>query len=159
MEDLSEEGLEEIGLKDDLRFLEQSDDFSIDTYLETNGLAKQYFYDSRTFTLNELRLLIEAVTSARFITKNETNSMIDKLLQLTSIHHTNQLSNHLKVADLVKSDNQQIKYFIFDIHQAISASKTITLYNTEKKYVLSRDGTYYNMNPYELIWKTITTIL
>jgi len=48
------------------------------------------------------------------------------------------------------------KYFIFHIHQAISASKTITFqygrYNTEKKFVLSRDGTYYNINPYELIW-------
>jgi len=109
MEDLSGEDLGGTGLREDLRFLEQSDYFPVDTYLETNGLAKQYFYDSRMFNLNELRLLIDAITSARFITKKETSNMIDKLLKLTSIHQTKQLSNHLKIDDLVKSDNQQIK--------------------------------------------------
>ncbi|PYZ94877.1 WYL domain-containing protein [Salipaludibacillus keqinensis] len=156
IEDASGEGLGATALRDDLKFLEQSDDFPVDTYLETNGLPKQYFYDSRLFNLNELRLLIDAVTSARFITKNETSSMIDKLHQLTSTHQSDQLTNHLKVDDLVKSDNQHIKYYIFHIHQAISASKAITFqygrYNTAKKFVLSRDGTPYTINPYELIW-------
>ncbi|ADU29407.1 helix-turn-helix transcriptional regulator [Evansella cellulosilytica] len=152
----TEADLGERGLQDDLRELVDSDVFPVVMNHNGNGFPKYYSHQERLFEVNELRLLVDAVSSARFISRSDTEKLIGKIKQLTSKHMARQLKNMVLVDEAVKSENNHIKYYISDIHQAITEQKEIAFqygrYNTRKQFILSRNGDSYQVKPYALIW-------
>lgn len=55
----------------------------------------QYFVGERLFELPELKLLVDAVESSRFITAKKSERLIGKLGKLTSESHARQLDRHM----------------------------------------------------------------
>lgn len=116
-----------------------------------------YSHQSRTFELYQLRLLVDAILSARFITNNEKDRLIGQLKQLTSKHMGKTLPEPIVFSQSINMDYEQIRINIDRVHRAVSRRKVVTYqygrYNVNKDFVHSRDGELYYVEPYGLIWQ------
>ncbi|MBE6720516.1 MAG: WYL domain-containing protein [Ruminococcaceae bacterium] len=116
-----------------------------------------FFLASRTFELAQVRLLIDAVTSAGFITPNKTRDLVSKLESLISKNDANQLVSQVYVDSNTKCDNEEIYYIIDALHDAIiHQHKVKFLYkrrNIDKENRKSYTEKTFRVSPYALIWK------
>lgn len=115
-----------------------------------------YYYDDRLFDVAELKSLIDAVASSRFITEKRSKDLIEKLTTLTSEYNTANLKRHVTVEGRVKSENKNTYIIIDAINEAIDKGFKIrfqyTDYSIHKRKVLKDGGTYYTVSPYDLVW-------
>ena len=115
-----------------------------------------YYLVDRTFEMAELKLLVDAVQSSRFITEKKSRSLIQKLEGLTSCYEAVQLRRQVYVADRVKTMNESIYYNVDKLHNAISANLQITFEYTqwgmEDKIKLLNKGKIYRISPWQLSW-------
>lgn len=143
-------------LRDDLKELEDSSLFDITVNQAKEGVEKYYSHQGRLFEIHELRLLIDAVSAAKFISNDDTDHLASKIKKLTSEHQAKQLENRIILPENTKSENQQIKYSIHQIHTAILTSHIIQFqygsYDINKKFQLRRNGDFYSVKPYALVW-------
>lgn len=143
-------------IRDDLKELEDSKLFDVTVNQEKDGVEKYYSHQNRLFEIYELRLLIDAVSAAKFISNGETENLIKKIEKLTSDHQAKQLENRILISESVKSEDKKIKYTIHELHTAISNSKIIEFkygkYDLNKKFQFNRNGEIYRVKPYALIW-------
>ena len=79
-----------------------------------------YYVASRTFELPELKLLVDAVQSSRFITQKKSHELIKKIESLTSIHEARSLQRQVVTDNGVKAVNEGVFYNIDEIHTALS---------------------------------------
>ena len=116
----------------------------------------RYFVGARLFELPELKLLVDAVESSRFITAKKSERLIEKLGKLTSESYAYQLDRHIYMDGTVKPENECIYYSVDKIHSAIQEKRQITFqyfeYTPQKEKVLKHDGYRYQFSPYVLIW-------
>lgn len=116
----------------------------------------RYFVGARLFELPELKLLVDAVESSRFITARKSERLIEKLGKLTSKSYAYQLDRHIYMDGTVKPENECIYYSVDKIHSAIQEKRQITFqyfeYTPQKEKVLKHDGYRYQFSPYVLIW-------
>lgn len=120
------------------------------------GKRGGWFIGQRDFELAELKLLVDAVQSSRFLTGKKSDALIRKLESLTSIHQARQLQRQVYVDRRVKNMNESIFYNVDKLHGAIAADRVITFryfeYDMEKKKVFRREGSRYRATPFGLIW-------
>jgi predicted DNA-binding transcriptional regulator YafY len=142
-------------LKDDLEHLIRNN-FDVTINQEKEGLPKYYSHQYRLFELYELRMLIDAVVSAKFISKKETRQLTGKIKRLTSLHQGKKLHNEIQIDSSIKSESPYIRLAIHDIHEAIAERKMITFqygrYDVKKQFNLSHEGKLYKVKPYALAW-------
>lgn len=136
--------------------LEELRTYGIDVIGEKDGLGYNYHIGNRKFELAELKLLVDAVQSSRFITKVKSKELIKKLNDLTSKYHAEELNHQVFVAGRVKTMNESIYYNVDLIHTAISEDVKIRfryfMWNENKKQVYRRNGAYYSVSPWGLTW-------
>lgn len=117
----------------------------------------RYFIGSRLFELPELKLLVDAVESSRFITRKKSAELIGKLAALTSQAEARQLDRPVYMDGTAKPENESIYYTVDAIHSAIQENQQIRFqyieYTPEKKKVLKHDGAWYEFSPYALMWQ------
>lgn len=115
-----------------------------------------YYIDARTFELPELKLLVDAVQSSRFITARKSNELIKKLSSLTNIHQAKELKRQVVMSERPKTLNEEIYYNIDAIHTAINGRFKINFqyfdYTPDKKRVYRKDGEIYCHTPMALCW-------
>ncbi|PFA70774.1 WYL domain-containing protein [Bacillus sp. AFS015802] len=142
-------------LKDDLDHLIRQG-FDVTINQEKDGLPKYYSHQYRLFELYELRMLIDAVVSAKFISKKETKQVTGKIKQLASQQQGKKLHNEIQIDSSIKSETPFIRRTIHDIHEAIAERKVITFqygrYDVNKQFNLSHEGRLYKVKPYALAW-------
>ena len=116
----------------------------------------RYFVGERLFELPELKLLVDAVESSRFITAKKSERLIEKLGKLTSESHARQLDRHIYMDGTAKPENECIYYSVDEIHNAIQEKRQITFqyyeYTPQKEKILKHNGYRYQFSPYALIW-------
>ncbi|MBQ8986222.1 MAG: WYL domain-containing protein [Lachnospiraceae bacterium] len=139
-------------VKDDIDILIQ-EGFDIITIRSTQN---SFFLGGRTMEVPELKLLIDAVSSCRFISKEKSAVLIGKLKKMTSKEQAAKLTRHMYVADRVKADNHQLLYIVDTITDAINEGTKIRFqyfdYNASKERFLRHDGAEYKVSPYALLW-------
>ena len=117
---------------------------------------KRFYLIGRRFDLPELKTLIDAIESARFIPKEKSATLVEKLGSLTSRYNTEKLVRNVDVENRIKSDNEKIYYIMEALNDAINAQKKVTFqyftYNVKKEQKLKHDGCVYILSPYKLIW-------
>ena len=115
-----------------------------------------WFLGQRDFELPELKLLVDAVQSSRFISRKKSDALIRKLEGLTSVGQARQLQRQVYVDRRVKTENEGVYYAIDKLHAAIAAGRAVTFqyfdYNVKKEKVFRREGKRYTVSPYGLIW-------
>ncbi|MDO4556378.1 MAG: WYL domain-containing protein [Lachnospiraceae bacterium] len=116
----------------------------------------RYYYDGRIFDVPELKLLVDAVSSSKFITERKSEQLIGKLLTLTNIDNAAKLRRHIYISGRVKSDNEKGYYIVDAINDAIDLKRKISFlytdYNGDKQRIIKHDGNPYIVSPYALIW-------
>ena len=116
----------------------------------------QYYYDGRVFDLAELKIMIDAISSSKFITEKKSRDLIEKVLSLTTEHNATSLRRHVHAEGRVKSENERGYYIVDTINDAIDGGYKIKFqyadYNTKKRKVVRHDGEYYVVSPYALVW-------
>ena len=118
--------------------------------------ALHYYLADRSFSIPELRLLIDAVQSSKFITDSKSQALIEKLMSLTSDSSADKLRRTVHVTGKAKSDNEKGYYIVDAVNEAINLGRKISFYyydfDAKKRHVLKNDGAPYTVSPYDLIW-------
>lgn len=111
-----------------------------------------YYLASRNFELPELKLLIDAVQSSRYLTEQKSRELIEKLCQQCSVHDAQLMRRTIKVTGRVKSMNESIYNNLDYIQEAIGHDRKISFRYFSwdiKGERLYRDKTY-TASPYGL---------
>lgn len=136
IESLRQYGMDIIGVKEDRTFY--------------------YYVGKRQFELAELKLLVDSVQAAKFITTKKTKELIKKIEGFASIYEAAQLQRQVYVAERIKTMNESIYYNVDKIHAAIAQNRRIRFqyfqWNVNKEMELRKNGAYYEVSPWALSW-------
>ena len=135
--------------------MEQLAAFGLDVQCR-KGRAGGWFIGERDFELAELKLLVDAVQSSKFITRKKSDSLIRKLEALAGSHQAKMLQRQVYVSGRVKTMNESIYYNVDKLHAAVAGRKEITFryfdYNSRKEKVFRHGGRRYRVSPCGLVW-------
>ena len=130
--------------------------YGFDIIAEQEGRSYFYYLGSRDFELPELKLLVDSVQSAKFITDKKSDQLIKKLEGLVSKYEGSQLHRQVIIAGRVKTMNESIYYNVDKIHAAIGADRQIRFkyfdWNLKKEMEPRYDGMWYKLSPWALMW-------
>ena len=151
--------LEEYGITADRKSLYDDMEalrvMGIDVIGEKIGRFFYYHVASKQFEIAELKLLVDAIQSSKFITEKKSNELIRKITGLASEYEATQLKRQVMVQGRVKTMNESIYYFVDDIHRAIAENRQISFdymkWNTAKKLESRREMPYV-VSPWSLTW-------
>ena len=135
--------------------IEKLTDVGLDI-IKLEGKTNGYYVASRRFELPELKLLVDAVQSSRFITKKKSEELIRKLETLCSREEARQLEGQVVVYNRLKTENETIYYNVDKLHSAIFHDRQITFryveWTVRKTQEFRHDGAFYVVSPLHLLW-------
>ncbi len=138
------------------RDFEELKAFGLDIISEQIGRNVYYHLGHRDFELPELKLLVDSVQSAKFITEKKSKDLIKKLEALVSKYEAKHLQRQVVISGRVKTMNESVYYNVDAIHEAISSDKQIRFqyfqWTVKKKMELRKDGAWYVLSPWGLMW-------
>lgn len=137
--------------------IEDLKQFGYDILRNSSRTDGGYYLASRDFELPELKLLVDAVQSSRFITQKKSKELIRKLEKLTSKYEAGRLQRQVYVANRIKTSNESIYYNVDNIHRGIQDNVQITFqymeWTLDKKMIPKKNGTRYQVSPWALLWQ------
>ena len=127
--------------------------YGMDIELVREGRS-EYRLVSRRFQLPELKLLVDAVSASRFITRKKSLELIKKLEDFASVYEARQFRRHVHVDNRIKTMNESIYYSVDAIHQAINSDRALSFkyfsYTVKKERELRHGGKEYSASPIAL---------
>lgn len=152
--------LEDCGVRADRKTIymdiNELNNFGMDIVSERIGRSTYYHVGNRKFELPELKLLVDSVQAAKFISDEKSKTLINKLESMASIHEAKQLQRQVMLSGRVKTTNGSIYYNVDKIYTAILNDREITFryfqWNVKKERVLRHDGALYHVSPWCLMW-------
>ena len=154
VEQLAQKGVraERKSVYDDLEALEV---YGLD--IASEGRNTGYHLLSRDFELAEVKLMVDAIQSSKFLTEQKSYELIKKLECLCSEYEARNLQHQVYMTNRIKTENNSIHYNVDNIQRAIEADKKIGFkmfgYTREKEIVERRYGYMYRVSPYALIYE------
>lgn len=135
--------------------LEELQNFGLDV-IRVKGKQTGYYLGERDFQLPELRLLVDAVQSSRFLTRKKSEELIRKLQRLTSTHQAKSLMREVSVAGRIKTMNESIYITVDELSGAMEDDRMVSFQyferNSAGERILRRNGRRYRVSPYLLHW-------
>ena len=123
---------------------------------EVKSTQNRYNLYGRRFDVPELKLLIDAVESSKFITAGKSEELVEKISSLSSRHVAATLRRNVSCEGRIKQDNEGIYLIIDAINEAINTKKQISFqyfqYNVQKEKKIKRNGEPYVITPLHLVW-------
>ncbi|MDD6919812.1 MAG: WYL domain-containing protein [Eubacteriales bacterium] len=123
---------------------------------EVKSKQNQYNLFDRKFDIPELKLLIDAVASSKFIPEQKSKELIEKLSSLASIYASTTLRRNIGCENRTKAKNENIYINIDKINEAINKKKKISFqyfkYDVNKNKCMKHNGDRYILSPLHLIW-------
>lgn len=136
--------------------IEDLKQFGIDIEKSGAGRTSGYYVAERDFELPELKSLVDAVQSSKFITSVKSARLIHKIEGLTSKHQAQKLQRQVVVTNRIKHENESIYYNIDEIHNAINSDSKLSFFyfdwNPDKTKHMQRDEKRYLISPWALSW-------
>ncbi len=124
--------------------------------MKINGRDGGFFMGSREFELAELKLLIDAVMSSKFITRKKADQLVKKITSFASDYDSDELKRQLFSINRMKGQNEDILYSIDVINTAIRENRTIRFkyceWTKDLKLQPKKNGADYEVSPLTLIW-------
>lgn len=137
-------------------FADMTDKLGIEIIKEQIGRETYYRVGSRDFELAEVKLLIDAIQSSKFITQKKSNELIKKIKGLVSTYQASQLQRQVFVQGRIKTMNETIYYGVDEIHNAIAQNKKIRFkyykWDINKQLVPRHNGDWFIVSPWALTW-------
>ena len=127
--------------------------FGVDISTEKRG----YRVLARDFELPELRLLMDAVQAANFISAKKSKELINKIGTLCSKNQAGILEKQVYIENRNKCTNEEIYYNIDLVNKAIVQKKKISFTYIKRKLndsknEIIREEKHLTVSPYALIW-------
>lgn len=123
--------------------------------LFTRKPSPGFFMAGRDFELPEVRLLMDAVEAASFITEKKTEELLEKLRSLLS-RYQGGVCGEIYAGKRVKFDNEEIYYNIDAVQKAVAANRRLSFvyyHSVIEGNRISRDGgREFTLSPYALLW-------
>lgn len=120
------------------------------------GHEKGYYIEDRSFSVPELKILIDAVQAATFITDKKTNELINKIAALGGSHRAEILKSNIVCFNTRKHSNESIYYSVNYLEDAIEKKKKVIFryydLNENGEKVYRREGHHYVVEPIALIF-------
>lgn len=120
------------------------------------GKEKGYYVEDRSFSVPELKILIDAVQAASFITDKKTSELIEKIADLGGGHRADILKSNMVCFNTRKHSNESIYYNVGFLEDAIQQRKKVIFYyfdlNEHGEKVYRRDGHHYVVEPIGLVF-------
>lgn len=137
-------------------FADMTDKFGVEIVKEQIGRETYYHVGQREFELAEVKLLIDAIQSSKFITQTKSRELITKIKSLVSEHQAKQLQRQVFINDRVKTMNESVYYNVDYIHTAINENKKIKFkyyrWDVNKKLIPRHNGDWFVVSPWALTW-------
>lgn len=142
--------------------IEQLIEFGVDI-VKDRRVQNLYHVASRHFEAPEVKLLIDAVQSARFITTRKSKALVKRLSSFVAPGDTALLNRHLYIDSRSKATNESIYLNVDRIQTAITERKKISFcyfdYSASKERVLRHGGKVYSVSPFAMLWNNDTYYL
>ncbi len=139
-------------LKNDIAQLME---FGVDIVVDRR-VQNQYFVASRHFDTAEVKLLIDAVQSSRFITPKKSKALIAKLAAFVEPGQKQLLKRQLYIDQRAKANNEAVLRIVDHLYTAIAGKRKVTFqyfdYTPEKEKVHRHNGQRYTVSPYAMLW-------
>ena len=123
---------------------------------QKKGKCPGYYIGARDFELPELKLLVDAVQSSKFITEKKSKELIQKLEKLCCKTDAEMLSRYVFIVNRPKTENETVYYNVDYIHTAIYENKQIKFHYAEwtvkKELKFKKNGAFYVVSPWALTW-------
>ena len=120
------------------------------------GKAKGYYIEDRSFSVPELKILIDAVQAASFITEKKSAALIEKIAELGGSHKAEILKSNMVCFNTRKHSNESIYYNVGYIEEALQKQRKIIFcyYDLDEngKKVYRREGHHYVTEPVALVF-------
>ena len=137
-------------------FQDMTDKFGVEIIKEQIGRETYYHVASREFELAEVKLLIDAIHSSKFITQTKSSELIAKIKSFVSEHQASQLQRQVFIQGRAKTMNETIYYNVDNLHKAIGENKKISFkyyrWDVSKKLVERNHGMIFTVSPWALTW-------
>lgn len=139
-------------IKDDIDVLNK---FGMDVITNVSR-GNSFYVGSREFEIPELKLLVDAVSSSRFISAAKSEQLIGKLSAMASEYEKEQIAPRIFTGDRIKANNPQLYYVVDMLIQAVQSKKKVRFqygeYDADKHRILRNDGEIYINSPYGCLW-------
>ena len=127
--------------------------------------SKKGFYVRHKYDITDIRLLAECIYSAKFLTKSQSELLIDTVCNLVSDDQADRIKHNALLVDRVKTNNKQTLANIAVINDAMSREIGDEKHTPEKisfkylrysidditKQVERKHGATYTVSPFQLI--------
>ncbi len=123
--------------------------------VEVRSRDKKYFLAERVFESTELKLLVDAVGAARFISQKKSEDLTTKLASLACVETAKKIKRNSFTPNRVKTFNEKLYYIVDALNEAINQNCRILLYYTTldryKETILKNNALPYEISPYTLM--------
>lgn len=120
------------------------------------GHEKAYYVIDRSFSVPELKILIDAVQAATFVTDRKTPELVEKIAALGGSHRAEILRGNIVCFNTRKHSNESIYYNVDCLENAIQNNKKVIFlyYDLDEhgEKVYRRDGHHYVVEPIALVF-------
>lgn len=117
---------------------------------------KGYYVCDRSFSVPELKILIDAVQAASFITDKKTDELIDKIAELGGSNRASILKDNIVHFNTRKHSNETIYYSVYALEEAIRTDKKVIFryfdIDENGQRIYRRDGHHYVVEPVALVF-------
>lgn len=152
--------LSEMGIPFDRRTISQDiitlNELGYEIMSVMKGHDKCYYVEDRSFSIPELKILIDAVQASSFITEKKSEELINKIASLAGSHRAEVLKRNMVCFNTRKHSNERIFYNVNDLEDAILRQKKILFryfdLNENGERVYRRDGHRYVVEPIALVF-------
>ena len=114
-----------------------------------------YYIEKRAFDIPELRIMMDAVQAANFITEQKSAELIDKIAALGGSNQAKLLKNNIVEFNTAKHSNEDIYLNVSTLSDGISCGKKVSFRYFDldcSKRVLRKNGDKYIVNPVNLVY-------
>ena len=131
-------------------------EYGLDIILGTENNKRGYFIGARKFELAELRLLLDAVQAANFISQKKTKILVEKIESFASKYQAATLHRQVYVDNRPKCKNEELYYTISALDDAINAELKVSFTYSRRvitdEFKQKSDEKAFKVSPYALIW-------
>ena len=137
-------------------FRDMSEHLGIEVMKEQVGKQTYYYVANRKFELAEVKLLVDAVQSSKFITQKKSQKLIAKIKGFVSDYQGRTLQRQVFMDDRIKTMNESVFYNVDKIYNAINENRKIRFkyykWNIQKKLVPRKNNDWFVLSPWGLTW-------
>lgn len=135
--------------------LEVLEQYGLDI-IKTSFPKKGCYLGARNYEAAEVRLLVDAVRSAGFISNKKTKQLVSKIEKSLSTFQREDMDRQVYMDNCTKTTNECVYYIIDGLSRAIDSGCKVRLHYVSRKIqqgnTVRHEERSFKLSPYALIW-------